>query len=209
MAVFETIRRQVAVAGKVTDRITGKVLPDVSIEILAGPPSFMETLSVLQGVYGDSWASSMKRPDRTLTRADGHFHFMDLPDGVYTLKAVCRKTVARYGSAQADVTVSRAPSGSVNLVSTVIILSPSTVRGKVTRQGSPTPVVMAEIRVSGSLEFTHTDGTGNYILSGLESSAARQREVTVSAVGYQDRVANVLIPAAGDEVVLDIQLVPV
>lgn len=208
MAEFETIRRQVAISGKVTDSTSGKPLADVMVEIVSGPSAFTSMMAVKESVYGPSFASSVKRPDKTKTRADGHFHFMDLPDGSYTLRASWKTMKNRYGTAQRVVSVSRTPSGNVILTASDIQLSPSTVRGRILRQGTTTPVVMAEVRVSGSLEFTHSDTNGDYALKGLESSASRPRSVTVSAVGYQNRNLDVIVPAPGDEVVLNVQLVP-
>jgi hypothetical protein len=208
LAVFETIRHQVTIAGRVKDRVTGKPVEDALIEIVGGPPAYLAMIDTQTSIYGAAWATMAKRPDRTVTRPDGHFHFMDFPDGTYTLTASCKRLGKRYGTAGRDVTVSRTPQGNVNLVSSDILLPPSTVKGRILRQGASTPVIMAEIRVSGSLEYSYSDENGEYILAGIEASAARPRSVTVSAVGFQDRTLDVLLPAAGDEVVLNIQIAP-
>ncbi len=208
MAVFETIRRQVAIMGKVTDRATGKPLEGVHIRIVDGPPAFTERISVLEAIHGPAWDLFAKGPDRTWTRPDGFYYFMDLPDGTYRLQAVLKRRGTRYGSALSDVTVSRTPQGNVNFVLSNLQLSPSMVRGKVVRQGSAVPVVMAEIRVSGSLEYSHTDENGDYMLAGIEASASLPRSLTVSAVGYQKRILDVLVPSPGAEAVLDVQIAP-
>jgi hypothetical protein len=208
LAVFETIRHQVTIAGKVKDRVTGKPVEDVLIEIVDGPPAYLAMIDTQSNIYSSAWDTMTKRPDKTVTRPDGHYHFMDLPNGTYTVTASCKRFGSRYGTIGRDITVSRTPQGNVVFVSSDILLPPSTLKGRVFRQGSSTPVIMAEIRVAGSLEFSHSDENGDYILSGLEASAARPRSVTVSAVGFQNRTLDVLLPAAGDEVVLNIQIAP-
>lgn len=62
--VWEVSRRTVSVAGRVTDARTGLSINGVHIKIASG--------STRSG---------------TRTGADGHFHFLDLPDGQYTLAA--------------------------------------------------------------------------------------------------------------------------
>lgn len=208
MAVFETIRRQVSIVGKVMDRVTGKPLEDVHIRIVNGPSAFTERISVLAAIHGPAFDMFAKGPDRTSTRHDGLYHFMDLPDGTYRLRASSKKFKNRYGSTERDVTVSRTPQGSVNLVSSDILLSPSTVRGRVVRQGTASPVVMAEIRVTGSLECSHTDENGDYMLAAIEASSSLPRSLTVSAMGYQERKLEVLVPSPGAEAVLDVQIAP-
>ena len=61
---WEVSRRTVSVAGRVTDARTGRSINGVHVKIASG-----STRST------------------TRTGADGHFHFLDLPDGQYTLTA--------------------------------------------------------------------------------------------------------------------------
>ncbi len=206
--VFETVRRQVTIAGVVTDRISGKPLEKAEIHIVSGPSGFLSRLDMLAGIHGKAWSAMGRRPDRTQTGPDGHFHFMDLPDGNYTLKALCPRLGNRWGSAEKTVTVARTADGRVTLQPCDILLPPSTVKGRVCRQGTSTPVVMAEIRVAGSLEQSYSDENGNYTLAGLEASTSRPRFLSVSAAGFQQKNLEILLPSPGDEVVVNVQIAP-
>ena len=209
MAKWEEIRHQVAISGKVTDSATGKGLKQVRIEIVDAPPVFLDMITIQKAIQVEKWETLRSRPDRVFTAPDGHFHFMDLPDGEYTLEAVFPEAMRRYGSVRQTVTVSRTPGGNIHMAVADMVLPSSAIHGKVVRQGTTTPVGLAEVRVIGSGEVTHTNNAGEYCLSGLETSATSHRPLSISATGYQDKTANVLLAAPGDEVTLDIELTPV
>jgi len=206
--VFETLRRQVAIAGTVKDRVTGKPLQGAEIVIVSGPGEFSARMAMLAGIHGKAWNTMAPRPDRTFATADGHFHFMDLPDGDYGLEARLPRLGSRYGKAEKTVSVARTAQGSVVLTASDMLLPPSTVKGRILRQGTSTPVVMAEIRVGGSLEFCFSDENGDYRLPGLESSAARPRSLSVSAAGFQPKTLEVYLPSPGNEVIVNVQIAP-
>jgi len=155
------------------------------------------------------------RPDETRTAADGHFHFMDLPDGVYTLMALLPAAGTRYNQEHVDVTVTRDGEGNLKPMGVAdIALRPTTLQGRIVDPNNA-PVPLAEIRVKGSGERTFSDAyedpkgdpqkstKGHYRLTGLE---AGQRLMRVSAQGYQmaDDLAVQLV--RGETTAMDIQL---
>ena len=79
------IRHQAAIAGRVTDLETGKAVGGALVEIIERPPPFDKWLGFKQQEYGARWSMMAERPDRAVTQADGHYHFLDLPDGRYGL----------------------------------------------------------------------------------------------------------------------------
>jgi hypothetical protein len=156
-------------------------------------------------------AAVAERPDRTRTASDGHFHFLDLPDGQYTLTASLPGAGSRYGTAQVEATVSRDAEGNISMVTADIALPPTTIRGRVVDQDN-NPVGMAEVRVVGSGERTFsnadieapTEIQGQYRLTGLE---AGKRTVLVSARGYTTATQTVQL-TQGDAVERNVQLEP-
>src|SRR5262249_761082 len=83
MSVWQTARHQVAIAGRVLDAETGKPLAGVLINIVSMPVAFRRKVELLS----KSPAALTERVDRTRSRADGLFYFLDLPEGKYTLSA--------------------------------------------------------------------------------------------------------------------------
>jgi hypothetical protein len=201
---WEVARHQVAIAGRVTDRQTGRPIGGARVKITAGPQAFTKWLAVYALQYGDRWATMADRPDQTRTAADGHYHFLDLPDGDYTLTASLPEAGSRYGTAETQATVERDAQGNLTLTPADITLPPTTLKGRVTGQGAG-PVVMAEMRMQGSGECAFTDAQGRYLLAGLETGT---RTVIVSARGYQPESTAVLLSPAGIERVVNITLVP-
>lgn len=203
------VRHHVAIAGQVTDAQTGKIIAGALVAITAAPAPFTDRLSLQQKQYGDQWETMVERPDRTRTRADGHFHFMDLPAGQYTLAASLPGQGTRYGTAQATVTVALDANGNIRLVTTAIVLAPTTLKGRITAQAAnepePVPVFMARIGVKGSGESTFSDKEGNYRLIGLEVGT---RTVQVVVKGYQTDVSTVALGPAGAEQTLNVTLSP-
>jgi hypothetical protein len=148
-----------------------------------------------------------ERPDRTHTTVDGHFHFLDLPAGQYTLTVTLPGSGQRYGQVQKTVTVpSPGGDGKVIMAAADMALPPTTLKGQIIKQGTTDPVVMAEVRVQGSGERTFSDGQGRYLLAGLEASAERARTVRVSAQGYQPTAQDVLLNQPGTEQTLNFSL---
>jgi hypothetical protein len=140
---------------------------------------------------------NQKLPDSTQTAADGLFFFVDLPDGNYRLVASLKALGTRYGIATVTAIVA-SNNGEITRVATDLALPPTTVRGQVRGEssggGNTAPLRMATIQVKGSNEFTHSNGDGNYLLTGVESGA---RQLIVSARGYQTQELNINLNQAG------------
>jgi hypothetical protein len=179
MAQWEQIRRQAALVGQVKDAQTGQPLPGVRVTISAAPAEFTSWLAIRARQDGALWAALEERPDRMLTRADGRFHFLDLPNGQYTLTASLPSRDSRYGAAQAQATVSRS-GGRIALAAVNLALPPTAIKGQITgRNGAP--VMLAEVRIKGGALRTFSDDKGAYLLTAVQ---AGPQTVVVSAQGY-------------------------
>lgn len=205
MAIWEEIRHQVAIAGRVTDARTGRGISGVQVSITVAPQVFMEMLAERAKQYGDKWEEIRKRPDRIQTAGDGHFHFMDLPDGQYALTASLPGSGTRCGTAQKSVTVAHDSEGNITMASADMALPSTTLKGCITAQDTTDPVVMAGVRIQGGGERTFSDGDGRYFFSGLETG---QRTVVVSAQGYERISREVQLSQAGEELTSDFIINP-
>lgn len=202
MAVTKVVRRQVTIAGQVADAQSALAIAGAFVEITAAPAAFTTWLTYRALSYGSDWAGLSERPDRTQSKPDGHFHFLDLPDGAYTLTAHLAGSGSRYGTVQAAATVSHNPDGSVLLSPVKLLVQPTALTGLVKKSGAA--VAMAEVRIKGTGEFTYTDDTGRYLLAGVEAGA---RTLLASAQGCQPGSQNVTA-LAGAVVALDFAMVP-
>lgn len=194
MSAWETIRHQVAIAGSVIDAQTEKAIDKAQIEITDGPSEFLDFVAARSKQYGTQWESMVERLDRTRTAPDGHFHFVDLPDGDYTLTASLPGSGSRYGTAENSATVTRDAEGNITRAHVEIPLPPTALKGRVRDQGTNDPIVMAEVRLKGSGERTFTNNEGRYLLVGLETG---KRTALVSAQGYQPTSKNRLLNQSG------------
>lgn len=246
---LELTRRQVAIAGSVQDALTGQAIGGAEVQIEQAPEAFTRWLAMKAVQFRDRWQAMPNRPNwqvvaldaafylirerehaaslklLTYTARDGHFYWVDLPDGDYTITAALPSAGSRYSTTQIDnLRVSRNQSGTIQRATVEIELLPTAIQGTVTEQIShsatgtstnlrttSTPIVLAKVQVEGSDATTFSDRDGHYLLSGLEvwpqsSEASPKPMVRVSAQGYQT-VAQGISLNQGQVKNLDFQLV--
>jgi hypothetical protein len=203
MAVVVTVRHQVAVAGRVADAQTSQPLAGALVLITTGPVAWMDQLARLAAVYGAAWATLSKRPDWRETAEDGHFHFLDLPDGTCQMTASMPGAGRRYGSAQVQAAVARDANGNITMAAADLTLPPTTIIGRIT-DPSAAPVKMAAVRVKGSGETTYSDAQGHYRLTEIETGT---RTLQVSAQGFQLAAQTVVLASPGTTQTVNFSLV--
>jgi Carboxypeptidase regulatory-like domain len=179
---WQTVRHRVAIAGRVLDAGTGKPVTNAAVSITTMPPAFQNRLAIASLAYGRSWDDLLDRPDRTSTRKDGLFCFLDLPDGKYGLSGSMPSHGNRYGVAQGSAEVSRDSKGNFKIAFLTLTPQATTVKGRITGSSHKNGVVLAEVRVKGSGERTFTDAQGQYEVAGIEPG---KRVLMVSAQGYR------------------------
>jgi len=194
MTDWQIARHRVAIAGRVLDASTGKAVAAASVSITDMPEAFAKKLALASLAYGDRWNTLPQRPDRTTSREDGLFYFLDLPDGSYTLNASLPGSGKRYGKVEQPTVVSRDNEGNIRRAFVTMTLQPTAVTGKITGPNHKTGVLLAEVRVKGSGERTFSDAQGQYILAGIEPG---HRTILVSAQGYMAKAQMVTIPSPG------------
>ena len=194
MTEWQIARHRVAIAGRVFDASTVKPVAGAAVSITAMPETFERKLALASLAYGNRWDTLKQRPDRTITREDGLFYFLDLPDGDYNLSASIPSYGSRFGSAQQPAVVSRDSNGDTKIAFVSLSLQPTAVSGKITGPGHKTGVLLAEVRMKGSGERTFSDDQGQYILAGVEPGL---RTIQVSAQGYKEKSQPVTIRSPG------------
>jgi hypothetical protein len=153
------------------------------VKLVKMPETLKQKLAMQALRYGSEWEMLPQRLDRTLSRGDGSFYFLDLPAGNYQLTAHLPNSGTRYGVVKSSVIkVTETQIKAHNAIASMTLNLPATgIIGKVTTSDNY-PVMMAKIQVPSSHEFTFSDDRGNYQLRGLE--VARNCIVNVSANGY-------------------------
>ena len=141
------VRHQIAISGKVTDVQTNKVIGGALVAIKDGPEAFKTWLETRKKRFGDQWEIMDKRPARVKSAADGHLHFLNLPDGEYTLAAKLPGSGSRYDAAEVQATVSTDTAGNITMAVADIALPPTSIKGKITGKDNE-PVLLAEVALS-------------------------------------------------------------
>ncbi len=202
MAAWEINRHQVAIAGTVVDARSSRPIRAARVDITAAPTEFMDRLALAALQHGARWERMTDRLDRKRTAPDGHFHFLDLPDGPYTLRASLPGVASRYGTTEATATVTRDSQGNITMATVQLAVPPTTVYGQILDDHGD-PLAMARARIRGSGESTFSDSQGQYELAAIEAGA---RTLQISASGFADSAQAVTLTAAGDTQELDITL---
>ncbi len=120
MSDWEYMRRHIAIAGLVTDAETGTAVPDACVQITAAPDSFATR------VYLQAKLAGSRPLDRTTTRADGSFYFLDLPDGLYTVTTWMPGRAPLYDPFDGESSVSRDANGRIQTTQLHFALLPYT-----------------------------------------------------------------------------------
>jgi len=201
MARFDELRRQVAIAGTVTDQENGGPIAGVRVTLTSAEAAFADWLALKALPFGRGWDSLAVRADRTLTRDDGRFCFLDLPDGAYTVTAEWLSQGDRYGVATGAATIARGSDGGIKLSTVDLALPPTRITGKVDIK--TVAAAMAEVRLRGGGESTFTDGEGVYVLSAIEPG---QRIVRAQVDGLAPMDSSVTIAGRGQSATVNFSL---
>lgn len=163
----EEIRHHVAIAGSVTDSVSGRAIAGAIVEIV--DPKLC-----------------------TLTREDGSFYFIDLPVGSYSLNLAAPSLSSRYGVINGlNILVQNTGDGRPILDSKANVqLAPTTLVGQVFRADNRQPIGSAIVQLRRSDVQTITDKEGRYTLSGLLSGTP---SVQAAAKGFSTSIQAVVL----------------
>jgi len=137
---------------------------------------------------GDGWSTRAQRPDRTQTRFDGLYYFLDLPDGEYEITAFLPNCGKRYGQVTENKKVSsgekKSGQDTLKEMFVGIVLQPTVICGRIYDAAKKTGVTMAEVRLKGSGERTFSGAKGDFTLGPIEASEKSERTLECFAQGY-------------------------
>lgn len=162
---LDRIVHRAALVGRVLDDLARTPLVGVEVTIESGPAEWKARLDALRS------GQPRRRPERSVTDVSGGFKYLDLPPGVYALRAVLPGT--RYAAATGTATVTASSASGLDLA-----LTPTALTGVVKASAPAGPLAMARVRVVDSGEVAYTIADGSYTLSPLEPGTNRRIEIT-------------------------------
>jgi hypothetical protein len=171
---WETVVHQVALAGRVLDAETKRGIPDAAVRV--------------RGIKNSV-------NSETRTARDGHYHFLDLPNGNYIVSASLPGRGTRYAAAEQRVTVSRDKESNLEMKIADLMARPTMIQGRITNSDGEA-IALAEVRVRGSGESTFSRADGGYRLTGIETSRTK-RGVVATAPGYENSSKDVSLTEPG------------
>jgi hypothetical protein len=119
---WEVVRHQVAIGGRVVDD-SEQPVAGAQVTITAMPKELRQKIDSAASAMGADWQQLEERCDRTLTKADGLYYFLDLPAGRYTLQGIDQRS-----GLQAQKTVSVAWDKNGNVTRAIVDLKLSKAR---------------------------------------------------------------------------------
>lgn len=199
MTNWSIAHHRVAIAGRVLDGGTQKPVAGAEVTITTMPAEFKMALERLSLRQGKGWVRTSERPDKTRSRTDGIFHFLDLPAGKYGLSALLPNCGKRYGEARQEAIVSRDEqenSGRKYLkkIWIKLVLQPTAVKGRVFDAVQSAGVPMAEVRVKGTGERAFSDAQGQFVLGPIEPG---KRVLQTFAQGYGLEEKEIIVAGPG------------
>lgn len=186
---WTSAHHRVSIWGKVIDAVTQKPVGGADVMLTSMPAVFEQTLQRLAEYSGDEWEKRTPRPDRTRSRADGLYYFLDLPDGDYEVIALLPNCGKHYNEARHKKRVSgenQKGSGkdALKAMWLELVLPPTMIRGRIYDADKKAGVAMAEVRLKGSGERTFSGPRGDFMLGPIEASKKAERTLECFGQGY-------------------------
>lgn len=181
MAAWETtravfFRHSVSIAGRVLDGYTQEPIAGAPVVLTAPKGSRLPKRFVLRRealkANDPCWEQRIERPDRTISRADGSYCFLDLPAGTYQLEARSPfpGTWYKTPSEPRSATVAAGQATNRACLEADLALWPTRITGAVTRKDTGAPVAGARVRIVGTRHEALTGKDGKYTLVAVEAS---------------------------------------
>ncbi|MEP0916892.1 carboxypeptidase regulatory-like domain-containing protein [Leptolyngbya sp. DQ-M1] len=217
---LQSTQHQVAIAGIVSDAETGELISGAEVKLGQVSTAFNPWLALKALPFEHALNRDGRiqlNPTLTLVREqdalflvtytalDGHYYFIDLPDGIYSLQVALPHLGTRYGTRQVENLNVTGEAAIANLS-----LPPTGIKGRIL-DSEQKPVAMAKVQIEGNAVAVFSDRNGDYGLTGLEvwrrdrASQSARPLVTVSAQGYQSATSGVWL-SVGEMKSLDLTL---
>jgi hypothetical protein len=197
---WSVAHHRVSIWGKVSDALTQKPMAGVLVTLTKRPAEFEQILQRLAQYAGSDWAKRAERPDRTRTRFDGLYYFLDLPDGDYDVSAFLPNCGKRYGEGVQKKRVhgedeKQSGPDALKAMWLGLALQPTVIRGRVYDTAKKAGVMMAEVRLKGSGERTFSGARGDFMLGPIEASEKAERTLECFASGYSRKEKSRIVVA--------------